>query len=83
MVSSCSSLGVGLGLLQPAALVWGLPHYRFGFFTFLEEEMLFHTIVYLSEKTFRIKYLINHSLACQGLNRLLKYFMLEELDRYL
>ena len=80
MMSSQPSPGVALGHLQPAALVWGLPHHRFGFFTFSEEETLFHTIAFLSEKTFKIKFLINRSLACQGLNRLLKYFMLEELD---
>lgn len=42
--------------------------------------MLFHTIVFLSDKAFTIKSLINRSLACQGLNSFLKYFMLEELD---
>jgi len=71
---------VGLGHLRPAALVWGLPHHRFSFFSFLEEEMLFHIIAFLSDKTFKMKFLINLSLTCQGLNRFLKYFMLEELN---
>lgn len=57
-----------------------LPLHHFGFFPSLEEEMPFHTIVFLSDKTSTIKSLINRSLACQGLNRFLKYFMLEEVD---